>query len=209
MSYIYKIENKINGMVYIGQTNKENPIKRFKEHIRDSRKEKLKHRPLYKDFNKYGIENFSFEILEETEFSDDREIYFIKLYNSTINGYNISLGGKGRKTINHSEKEIIDFYIDNPCIKDCANFFGICTDSVSSILRRNNIEIKDTSYILKNKYSLKVVMIDKITGDEIRIFDSASEAEKMVGNGKRCGHISDVCKGKRKSAFGYLWKYAS
>lgn len=51
-------------------------------------------------------------------------------------------------------------------------------------------------------------MIDIKTNESIRIFDSAEQAGKFLGkiNG---GHISDVCKGKRKTAYGYLWKYVS
>lgn len=46
------------------------------------------------------------------------------------------------------------------------------------------------------------------------IFDSLSDAEKWSQteqnpNGKRCSHqhISKVCRGKRKTAGGYKWKY--
>ena len=38
MGYIYKITNKINNKKYIGKTEYAEPIKRFKEHISDSKK---------------------------------------------------------------------------------------------------------------------------------------------------------------------------
>ena len=45
---------------------------------------------------KYGKENFSIEILEECpkELLNDREKYYIKLYNSYNSGYNSTLGGQ-------------------------------------------------------------------------------------------------------------------
>lgn len=90
--FIYKITNKINGKVYIGQTN--NPTRRFQEHKAKGygqEEEKI----LYKAFDKYGIANFSFEIIEEVENYNEREKYWIQFYNSmTPNGYNMSEGGE-------------------------------------------------------------------------------------------------------------------
>lgn len=74
MASIYKITNKINNKVYIGKTN--NSIQqRFKEHIRDSKKHS--NRPLYRAFNKYGIDNFTISMVEECnpEVAAEREIY--------------------------------------------------------------------------------------------------------------------------------------
>ena len=51
---IYKIENKINKHIYIGQSI--NILKRWTEHTKDSKK--YLNLTLYKAFNKYGIKNF-------------------------------------------------------------------------------------------------------------------------------------------------------
>ena len=53
MGFIYKITNKINGKMYIGKTEYDNPIKRWKRHIEDSKRNTDKHRPLYNAINKY------------------------------------------------------------------------------------------------------------------------------------------------------------
>ena len=90
MKYIYKIENLINHKIYIGQTN--NPQRRFSEH-RAKGYEINTHKVLYYAFDKYGIDNFSFEIIEETENSNEREKYWIKFYDSFENGYNMTEGG--------------------------------------------------------------------------------------------------------------------
>ena len=63
MGFIYKIINNINDKVYIGKTDF-SIEKRWAEHKKDSQKD-LKNRPLYRAMNKYGIENFSIEIVEE------------------------------------------------------------------------------------------------------------------------------------------------
>lgn len=96
MIFIYKIQNQINKKIYIGSTK--NPDKRWFQHKQSSQ---LKSRqsynyPLQAAIRKYGIENFTFEIIDECE--DDKaslieQKYIIEL-NSMINtghGYNQTL----------------------------------------------------------------------------------------------------------------------
>lgn len=92
MAFIYKITNIINNKIYIGKTEYSNPTKRWKQHLADYKREYCKERPLYKAFNKYGIDNFSFEIIEETNVPEEREKHYIELYQSFKKGYNATLG---------------------------------------------------------------------------------------------------------------------
>lgn len=71
MGYIYKITNDKNGKMYIGKTELPNPEDRWKEHLNDYKKERCEKRPLYEAMNKYGVEHFHFEVIEETENSED------------------------------------------------------------------------------------------------------------------------------------------
>ncbi len=103
MHYIYKYTNKINGKSYIGQTN--NLQKRFNGHKSEAFNPNANgyNLPFHCAIRKYGIKNFTYDILEEIEdgesqgFIDDREIYFIGYYHSLIseNGYNLTVGGEG------------------------------------------------------------------------------------------------------------------
>lgn len=97
MPGIYKIENNINHKVYIGLSN--NFERRWKEHKRRyldifSQGYNCK---LYKAFRKYGLENFTFSIIEECplEKLGEKEQYWIKYYDSFNLGYNMTLGGEG------------------------------------------------------------------------------------------------------------------
>lgn len=88
---IYKIENKINGKVYIGQSVEIE--KRLYAH------KKFYHKDSYIDneINKLGVENFSFTIVEECqkEELDTREQFYIQQYNSLFpSGYNLTVGGQ-------------------------------------------------------------------------------------------------------------------
>ena len=99
MGYIYKITNKVNNKIYIGKTTL-TIEERFEAH----KKKALKHpnRYLYDAMNHYGFKNFIIEEIEECadELLNEREIYWIKFYNSTNHeiGYNLTKGGDGGNT---------------------------------------------------------------------------------------------------------------
>ena len=97
MNYIYCITNLINNKRYVGKTT-QLIEERFREHCKDSQKERCEKRPLYDAMNKYGIENFKVECLEEIDdpaILSEREIYWInELQTYGSNGYNASKGGE-------------------------------------------------------------------------------------------------------------------
>ena len=123
---IYKITNQVNGKVYIGQSI--NIKQRWKNHKKDAFWEKGEdyHYPLYKAMRKYGLANFSFEVLEECnrEQLNEKEIFYISQYNAYGKGYNQNAGGNSAphsikldvdivkqiitllKTTNHSNTEL-------------------------------------------------------------------------------------------------------
>lgn len=96
---IYKIVNLVNGKAYIGQSVDVN--KRKREHLNNYKREENKHKALYMAFNKYGINNFKFEVIQECSLEelDDLEIKYIELYDSYKKGYNMTLGGGGLRGI--------------------------------------------------------------------------------------------------------------
>lgn len=73
---IYKIYNDVNDKLYIGKTVS-SIEKRFQEHCDDSKKERCEKRPLYNAMNKYGIEHFFIELIEECDLKElsEKEIY--------------------------------------------------------------------------------------------------------------------------------------
>ena len=205
MAYIYQIVNKINGKSYIGKTEYD-VNHRWKEHLRACRYEKNQTRALYRAMNKYGIENFECIQLKETDTPNEDEILYIQMYNTYHNGYNETLGGDGATYLELPESEICKFYLKNKNLSLTAQQFGHDKITIKKVLCKNNIPLFDLSTIMINVNSQAVVQIDPKTDEILQIFPSVAEAEKATGNSK---HIGSVCKGKRKTAKGFKWKYAA
>lgn len=104
MYYIYKITNKINNKIYIGQTN--DIKKRFNSHKNNKKS------VISKAINKYGVDNFIFEIIETIntiEEANSLEIKYINKFNSIApNGYNIASGGLNGNKYKGKTKEEMD-----------------------------------------------------------------------------------------------------
>lgn len=88
---IYKITNKINNKMYVGQSN--DIKRRFKEHQTCGHRSRI---PLDIAIEKYGKDNFLFEILEECQIEElnEKETYWITKLETHKNGYNCNTGGE-------------------------------------------------------------------------------------------------------------------
>ena len=95
MYYIYKIENLKNNKKYIGLTN--NIKRRASRHFGDLKRGVHDNSFLQKEYNLYGKENFSLEIIFEGDVSSEeiskKEEFYIEYYDSYYNGYNQNKGG--------------------------------------------------------------------------------------------------------------------
>ena len=204
MAYIYKITNIINKKMYIGKTTHINPRRRWSEHQAEAKNSNHNHRALYKAINKYGAENFVFEIIEETNNPEEREMYYIQFYDTFHNGYNETLGGEGTKYLELPEQEICKMYLQYHSMRKVASSFGHDELTIKKILYKNNIPILNAAEVSKHTKSKAVAKIDTKTGEIIKIYPSVASAEQDNGNSR---HIAQVCNGKRKTAMGYCWKY--
>ena len=116
-AYIYKIENKANGKFYIGSTKKQDPYRRWGEHISELSCNKHYNKPLQNSWNKYGKEKFEFSIMEEFIFPEnyssdyiheyilDRELYHINTLSPHYNICRETRGGKIGRILSKEEKE--------------------------------------------------------------------------------------------------------
>lgn len=110
---IYCIKNIFNNRMYIGCTFNcfgdriDNHFYLLKNHKHHSEK-------FQKDYDIYGRNGFEVVILEyaspsvDKSYYYDKEIYYINIYNSIIDGYNISSGGEGGYSGVDRPQELID-----------------------------------------------------------------------------------------------------
>lgn len=257
MAYIYKIQNLLNGKVYIGKTEYNNPLKRFNEHLQQ--RFATPERPLYRAMNKYGVDNFSFEVIEETNSPDEREIFWIEHYNSySGDGYNATRGGEGTRILNYEEiikdflelnniskvakkhncqwisvanilknsgiqkekkqkekskqikninhQKIVNDYLEIRNASEVARQNDCHIDSVFRILKENGIERDSAEKVTKKVLSKKVEQYS-LDGKLLNEFDSILDAAIFLGKKEKRNHISAVCNGKRKTAYGFVWKF--
>ena len=226
MTGIYKITNLLNEQSYTGQSICiEN---RIKQHILSSKKEYAReyNSPIHKSIRKNGIKNFCFEILEECskEQLDEREIYWIKYYNSYLNGYNQTIGGNafegnkvsvcgfniitGKQEYSYKSISEAEYYhtrgvfetITNPTSNRKAN--NLCWFALDDIKDKTEEEIKEMVF---DRYPLVVCQLD-LQGNLLNKFMTAEEANKSI-HGKSFGNIILCCENRRNKAHGYQWCY--
>lgn len=103
IGYIYLIKNKINGKFYLGSTK--NLHKRKLKHFRDLKNQKHHSIYLQRSYNKYGIDNFDFIIIETSFNYLQREQELLNQIDFS-DSYNISICATGGNFIhNHPEKD--------------------------------------------------------------------------------------------------------
>lgn len=182
---IYKITNKINGKIYIGQTTK-TLQRRWTKHCIAAKTDNI---PFHKALIKYGFENFTVEQIDVASTIDElnkKEVYWIKYYNSMLpNGYNVCEGGNGMHGYKASEKTRAKL-------------------RVSHLGNKHSEETKrkmSEAHKGLNHSGLKMVMCVE-TGEIFEYINLAADTYKI-----NKGNIVQVCKGKRKTAGGFHWAY--
>ena len=114
---IYSIFNIITQKYYIGQSI--DIYRRFSIHKRELNTNRHVNRHLQSSWNKYGESNFRFFVVEEcsSDLLNEREIFWIKSFDSFRNGYNLDEGGDGIHGYKHTASEISKMRkIQNPLV---------------------------------------------------------------------------------------------
>ena len=226
---VYKITNLITNKSYIGVSI--HIEQRWKEHQNGHGSKKL-----YQDFWKYGIKNFSFEIIEECPESEiyNKETEWIQYYNSYKNGYNENPGGinNNLQAIEKTKKDIYCYDLEGNFIKkynslsEAEQELGIPNSNISRAAKNkgrtkqyqwsyNYIENYPpykrkcyTGLMQKGKHLKKVCQYDK-DGNFIALYNSITEAAQKTGANGTC--IGEICKtkgkGNRQTSGGYIWRY--
>ena len=214
MSCIYKITNDVNGKIYVGKTNF-TVVKRFEEHLNDYKRKRCEKRSLYEAMNKYGIEHFHIEILEEVDndkIACEREQYWINELRTYIgfkdcNGYNATLGGDSKKYKNFNVDDIVKMYNETHDVKLISKKYNLDRSYVCVILRENNVKLLSGPELYVEKYGKRVYQTEINTLNIINIFESRADANRFMNKDRNNGTIYDACNARRGNhhAHGYDW----
>jgi group I intron endonuclease len=183
---VYKITNLINNKLYIGITNQGFKTRWYK-HCSDSIHGS--EFPLHNALRKYGIDNFSVEVLEVCETIDQlkqQERYWITELKSrtTENGYNLTDGGDGTFGRKHSDET---------------------KDKIRQKALGRKLSLETNLLRSLNNYQNKEVAQHDLEGNFIKTFRSASIAAREINGNSNS--IALCAKGKYKQSGGYIWKY--
>lgn len=188
MYYLYEIKNLKSNNSYIGQTN--NPDRRWREHksaafnIHNPSYDY----PLYRAIRKYGLNNFSFSIIEKN-IPTEKEINNLEIkYIEKYGYYNIAEGGSLREDLKILSKEesknlILDLKNNNLLYIDICNKYDISMTLVS------NINYGNRYFNINEKYPIRKTKKNKEEYSEMinlleNSFLSFSEIGKILNIGE-------------------------
>lgn len=187
-SGIYSITNTLNNHRYIGSTN--NFKRRLERHRSELRKNYHHSLHLQRAYNKYGEIHFKVEILEFCEPIRDTLLSIEQKYLDLNPEYNIA--------------EIADRPVRTSRIVSDETKMKI---RLANIGRKHSEESrKKMSEAQRKKPGKKVDQYD-LNGKYIQTFDRVVDAGIAMGNYYKHVQITSCCKGRTRTACGYIWKY--
>jgi hypothetical protein len=196
---IYTITNLINSKIYVGSTSKSFKY-RFKEHIRTLKTNKHRNSRLQNAWNKYGKENFVFEILEkyEPKYCIGAEQWWMNMLNVCNDkfGYNIAPVAGSSLGQKRTEEQKLNIRKSLKGTKEGAKNHRFGTKWSD-----------ETREKILNSTRNKPVLQYDLEGNFIREFKSLMDVQRFLN--KSFSSISKVCRKlkKYKTAYGFKWEF--
>lgn len=202
-----------NGKKYCGYTSQENIQNRWRGGAG------YKKCPLvWRAIQKYGWDNikkeiiFSFPTVEQALKKEQEIIQKYQLTDSNY-GYNLDVGGKpggsshlteqGKRNISQAHKLL---WQDPSYRKKMSQAFKKVPHKPHSEATKQKISAAKMGNVPSNRVA--VLQLDKNSLNVIAQYESATAAAIAVGADETgCSNILNVCKNKRKSAYGYTWRF--
>lgn len=192
---IYKLTSPSN-KVYIGQS-----INIKSRHASYKAKGCKAQTKLYHAILKYGFENFQVEILFSIEFVDGfadilnkMEVYYIKQFDSVSNGYNCRSGGGNSR---HSQESIERMRVAK----------SVTSEETRTKMKAaaSNRRYSEEARALRGRSKMKPILQYSKNMIFISEFNCARNAGIILGIEHTT--IGKCCRGKRKTAGGFVWKF--
>lgn len=221
-SGIYKIENNITHNIYIGKAKDFDA--RWRQHKYEATHNRSNNH-LYNAMKKYGIDNFTFSIVEEMSLTDyinfgaEKEKYWIEYYNAYQNhdNYNETSGGEGvnnwtpslewrekmskiKKEWYQTEEGKLKAKQQSEMMKGKTLTKGIPHTEEWKKQHSEQVKGEKHPFYGTHQGGKKCLCIELN-----QIFESTRHAEQVLG----ISHtgIAAACRGEYKTSGGYHWKY--
>lgn len=207
MRGIYKITNKINNKVYIGES--EDILRRWKEHKEDLNNNSHHSYKLQNDWNEYGSDNFEFKIISVLDESISTYIdkyilliyedNYIRQYNSVETGYNIECTLQeiftDKKIIfSDKDKGILKKYTKRINEKRIIEYGGIIY--LNDILTFKDLCMKlEKSNRIVKKLMLEKCIIIKNEDDKYSLADDYKNGDIILNNNSKLHNIKFFSEG--------------
>ena len=216
---VYCIVNKVNGWKYIGSSD--NVIRRWNNHVSKLNRNEHHNRHLQRAWNKYGVDSFTFGMLEVCDIDElhEREQWNLDNWPDL---YNIAphptAPMKGRRHTPESRRKISKSLRGNTYTlgykhsKETRRKMSLARKGrpQSGGVKKHTEEAKrkisaagrgrEVSNETRQKISKAnqkcIAQIDPVTNEVIRIWDSQTEASRHLGIGQQC--ISSAVLGRKK-----------
>lgn len=204
---IYCIINKFNNLIYIGSSL--NVLHRRSQHFSLLNLNKHFNQKLQNSWNKYGENQFIFQIIEECSFEDliKKEQFWINFYRSYDSDHGFNLNKICERVILSEQTKI----------KISKNHSKFWKNKKLSSKHKENMSKNNSKYWkgkklsaehksnLSNSHKKYIIQIDK-SGNIINEFFGIKEASEKTGFSEI--GIQQVLTGyKRKTIYGYIFKY--
>lgn len=187
VSGIYCIRNIVNNKVYIGESI--DIYRRWHEHMQDLRDGVHDNVHLQRSWNKYGEENFEFNIVEKCEENVlfEREKYWVKYYDAFKSGYNQTEGGEGCFGYKHNDKT---------------------KEKMKKIKSEQFQDIKNREKLSKaHEFESRAIYQIDFDGKVVKQWPSANWAAKILGFSQTRIYEALNHKCRKKTYGGYIWVY--
>ena len=218
---IYSITNNINGKDYFGKSK--DIMTRWKQHCSHAKNGDVDYL-IVLVLRKYGVDNFTFAILEECFPSelDAREIYYIDLLNTYIGksggyGYNMTVGGDGKRggTIKVDQYDKCGNFIHTyDSITLAADLCDIHKTQITQCCKLNpkyrsaggyqwryHGDEPPMQYSYRDVASVTAISVD---GEILYTYNSCDEAARC--SGVTSGYLYSCCRISAPTLHGYIWK---
>lgn len=160
---------------------------------------------------KYGPENFTYEVLIRNSYSslesatedlNKWETYYIGYYDTYKNGYNCTLGGDGSRGYKPTEETLLKISNKLRGRKMSDSFCKKTSERMKGIPKTAECKRKLSE---ARKNSGRRILQYSTDGNFVKEWDNIDVVSKTLDCSRET--IAACCRGKRKNALGFTWKY--